>query len=191
MERFLFQQGGYLMKKIWKNTMFSMIMTVLFLIPMGSAYAGDKTPPQDPNDFITISTAVSMPGPIGTGQYGGNASVLSAGNPAPGGGTLTAYAGVQTGLGLIRGYAESQLSPQVLLLWTLCGQVNYLKRNGVQIDSKAESCAYLKAGGSSKVVNTSYHTNPHGTFTVQTYHQFIQAGGWPWKPTVNFSTTLP
>ncbi len=179
------------MKKIWKSTMFLMIMSVLLLVSVEPAYAGDKTPPPDPKDFVTISTAVSMPGPSSNEQPNGGFSTLNGANPAPGGGTLTAVIGIETGLGLIRGYAQSQLSPDVQLLWTLCGKVNYLKRNGVQIASASESCVYFKAGGQSITVNTSWKTNPHGTFTEQTYHRFVQVGGWSWTPTLDFSATLP
>ncbi len=111
------------MKKIRKITAGLILVSVLSLMPIRPSYADDGTPPPDPSDVVTIKKEVSMPGPGGRGLSSGGAVNPSAVQPAPGGGTLTAVAGIQTGAGLIRGYGQSILSPDVLLLWKICVQV--------------------------------------------------------------------
>jgi hypothetical protein len=181
------------MKKIWKITMYMVIIDVLLLMPVGSAYAGDKTPPPDPNGFITVKTAVSIPGPGSNEQPNGESPLPNGTNPAPGGGTLTAVIGLEYNSTQIRGYAQDVLSSDALLLWRLCAQVNYLKRNGSLIAQTSETCSltYTMHGGQSWTVRTSLVSNPHGSFTEATSHKFLQVGGWSWTPTLTYSANLP
>jgi hypothetical protein len=179
------------MKKIWKIILSMVIIDVLLLVPVGSAYAGEKNPPPDPNGFITLKREVSIPGPGSNEQPNGQSPVPNATQPGPGGGTLTAVIGLEYNSTQIRGYGQDVLSSGALLLWKLCGQVNYLKRNGILIASTSETCSvyYNMCRGQSWTVRTSLVNNPHGSFTEQTSHQFLQVGGWSWTPSLTYRPT--
>ena len=181
------------MKKIWKIAMYMVIINVLLLMPVGSAYAGDKTPPPDPTVFISVKTGVSIPGPGSNEQPNGESILPNGVHSAPGGGTLTAVIGMEYNSTQIRGYAQDVLSSGALLLWRLCAQVNNLKRNGILIAQTSETCSltYNMRGGQSWTVRTSLVSNPHGSFTEATSHKFLQTGGWSWTPTLTYSANLP